>query len=304
MTPTRVETATPERAAQLDQTAALVVLENASNSPASIAARYEDAYIRNGWTAHGPMPEAVRSVRTDIDTLVASDKHRYERQADGRWVSDGMIYDSIADGRLRAELDASREVLRARLPPPREIALPTPMTDEARLRDTVTGAYHNTGITVSPEHVAVAAVAVRATWDANGLDPATTALAIRPDANGRHSLDSPIGSMRLEEDGRTYRIAATTSVDEICVVQRIPPSGDPVVDRWIDALQDGDYPTARTVQREFTRSPEGQRLWNDSLAEADAIAVDIPPQERILEQQAGIDAQQRQAQEQQRGLSM
>ncbi len=51
---------------------------------------------------------------------------------------------------------------------------------------------------------------------------------------------------------------------------RIPPGGDPVVERWIEALQDGDVATANAVQQAFARSPEGQRLWTDTLAEAQA----------------------------------
>lgn len=215
MTPYSDEPASPERAAQLDRAAAQIVVDNANNSPASIAARYEDAYIRNGWARFGPLPEAVRNARTDIDTLVASDENRYQRQADGSWVSDGMLYDSTASGRLQAELEASRAVLAERLPAPREIVTPAPMTAQQLVQDAVAGAYLNAGVDTSPQRIAAAATAVSATWAANGLDPNTTALAIRPDAAGRYGLDSPIGSMRLEEDGRTYRIAATTSIDEI-----------------------------------------------------------------------------------------
>ena len=51
---------------------------------------------------------------------------------------------------------------------------------------------------------------------------------------------------------------------------RIPASGDPVVDRWIDALQAGDRAAAKLVQEEFTRSPDGQRLWAESMADAHA----------------------------------
>jgi hypothetical protein len=215
MTPYRDEPATPERAAQLDRAAAQIVIDNAGNSPASIAARYEEAYIRNGWARFGPLPEAVRSARTDIDTLVASDENRYQRQADGRWVSDGMLYDSTANGRLQAELEASRSILAERLPAPRQIVTPPPMTAQERLQDVVAGAYLNAGVDASPQRIAAAAAAVHATWAANALDPDTTAASIRPDAAGGYGLDSPIGSMRLEQDGRTYRIAATTSIDEI-----------------------------------------------------------------------------------------
>ena len=246
MTPLHTETATPERAAQLDRAAADVVLANAANSPASIAARYEEAYIRNGWAAHGPMPQAVRAARTDIDTLVASDDNRYQRQADGRWVSDGMLYDSTADGRLHGELEASRAVLQARLPPPREIPQPASMTAEDRVRDTVAGAYLNAGIEASPERIAAAAIAVRATWSANGLDPATTALDIRPDATGRYGLDSPIGSLRLEGDERTYRITAVTGIEDIRAAEATQRQTQP---EGTSALQQGiaDIPTLATV---------------------------------------------------------
>ncbi|GAA4782338.1 XVIPCD domain-containing protein [Lysobacter hankyongensis] len=211
MTPHHTETADDERAARLDRQAAAIVVENAANSPASIAARYEDTYIRNGWQAYGEMPEAVRSARTNIDRLVSSEGDLYERQANGRWVSDGMVYDSTASGRLHDELEATREVLQARLPPPREIPAVPPMDADARLRDTVAGAYRNAGVDASAEQIAAAAVAVRATLDANGLDPATVALQARPQADGRYEL----ASLRLESDGKTYAIAAVTTPEEI-----------------------------------------------------------------------------------------
>lgn len=217
-----VHTAPPERAEQLDRAAAQVVLDNASNSPASIAAKFEDGYIRNSWVAHGPMPEAVRSARTDIDTLVASDENRYQRQADGSWLSKGSIYNSTANGRLHEELEATRSVLQERLPPPREIVAPASMTAEDRLRDAVAGAYINAGVEVGPSKIAASANAVQATWRANNLDPETTAINLGRDVAGRYSADSPINSMRLEEDGRTYRIEATTSIEQIRAVEEVP----------------------------------------------------------------------------------
>lgn len=107
------------------------------------------------------MPEAVRNDRTNIDKLVASDENLYVRQPDGRWVSDGIFLDSTANGRLYDELEATRAVLQARLPPPREITPVPAMDADARLRDTVAGAYRNAGIDASAEQIAVAATAVR-----------------------------------------------------------------------------------------------------------------------------------------------
>ena len=211
MTQHHTESADATRAALLDRQAAQIVVENAANSPASIAARYEDTYIRNGWAAHGDMPDAVRNARTNVDKLIASDGDLYERQTNGRWVSDGIMVNPIATGRLHDELEATRDVLQARLPPERAIAHVLPMDADARLRDTVAGAYRNAGVDANAEQIAVAAAAVRATWDANGLDPATTALQARPQADG----PSAIASLRLDTDGKTYVIAAVTTPEDI-----------------------------------------------------------------------------------------
>lgn len=56
----------------------------------------------------------------------------------------------------------------------------------------------------------------------------------------------------------------------IVAAARIRASGDPVVDRWIDALQVGDQAAAKVLQKEFTESPDGRRLWAESLADAQA----------------------------------
>ena len=214
-TPHYTDPADDERAVRLDRQAAAIVVENAANSPASIAARYEDTYLRNGWQAYGEMPEAVRNDRTNVGKLIGSDGEFYQRQANGRWVNDDMIDrvsgNHIASGRLHDELEATRAVLEARLPPPREIPPVPPMDADARLRDTVAGAYRNAGVDASAEQVAGAATAVRATWDANGLDPATTALQARPQADGR----SELASLRLDTDGKTYMIAAVTTPEDI-----------------------------------------------------------------------------------------
>jgi len=215
MTPHRTETADVARAGELNRQAAQIVVENAANSPASIAARYEDTYIRNGWAAHGEMPDAVRNARTNIDKLIASDGELYERQTNDRWVNDGMVVDYTASGRRHEELEATRDILQARLPSPREIPPVPPMDADARLRDTVAGAYRNAGIDANAEQIAVAATAVRAAWDSNGLDPATTALQVKPQADGRYGPDSSIASLRLDSDGKTYVIAAMTTPEEI-----------------------------------------------------------------------------------------
>jgi hypothetical protein len=268
MTPYTTKTADDAAlVARLDRQAAQIVVENAANSPASIAARYEDTYIRNGWAAHGEMPQAVRNARTDVDTLVASDKNRYQRRADGEWVSTGLIYNSTASGNLREELDATRDVLQGRLPPPREILPVPPMDADARLRDTVAGAYRNAGVDPSAEQIAAAAVAVRATWDANGLDPATTALQVKPQADGRYGADSPIASLRLDADGKTYVIAAETTPAEIGRTRTSMESSPHAIERASENGRD----VREQAQREANR--EGLSLDDSRLAVAAPVRM-------------------------------
>jgi hypothetical protein len=264
-TPYSTETADPgsERAVRLDRQAAQIVVENAANSPASIAARYEDTYIRNGWAAHGEMPDAVRNARTNVDQLIASDGGLYERQTNGKWVSDGMVIDSTATGRLHDELEATRDVLQARLPPPREIPPVPPMDADARLRDTVAGAYRNAGVDPSAEQIAVAATAVRATWDTNKLDPATTALQAQPQADGRYA----IASMRLDADGKTYVIAAETTPADIERARTEMTTSPHVIERASENGRD----IREQAQREANR--EGLSLDDSRLAVAAPVRV-------------------------------
>ncbi len=52
------ETASPERAAELDRAAEQTVLHNRANSPQGIAAAYLAMYEQRGWAEVGPLPEA------------------------------------------------------------------------------------------------------------------------------------------------------------------------------------------------------------------------------------------------------
>lgn len=163
MTPRQTETATPERAAELDRQAAAVVLENARLAPAALAARYEDAYLRHGWAAHGPMPEAVSRARSDFDTLLGSDGNRYRRGEDGEWRHDGLLSDRIARGNLKHELEATREVLQATLPP-RQAHAPlsaaaVPRSEDEAVRDALRGAYAHAGVAVDEKALSASPMA-------------------------------------------------------------------------------------------------------------------------------------------------
>ncbi len=116
---TYTDKAIGEKAAELDAYAQSVIAYNAARSPAAVAAHFERVYRDNGWERHGDgqLPPAVRHAREDLGILVASDGDRYRRQQNGEWISDGLFYDSTAQGNLRDELNATHRVLQTRLMP-------------------------------------------------------------------------------------------------------------------------------------------------------------------------------------------
>ncbi|GAB2508903.1 hypothetical protein GCM10027188_09940 [Lysobacter humi (ex Lee et al. 2017)] len=275
LAPTRTELATPERAAQLDQAAARTIVQNAENSAPVIAARFEDAYAAQGWARFGPMPDAVRQARTDLDRLVASNGDTYVRRQDGQWVSDGMLMDSTATGNLREELDATRTLLASRLPAPTQQPVAPAISADERLRDTIVGAHRNAGLELSAAQLDSRAAAIAETWRTHGLSADTTAL--RVSSSGGHvGLDSPIESLRLEPDGRTYRLAATTAVGSAhidaersagqapALPERASPSG-PASNRGTPARAEEDAGAHATRQRLANDPAHGDHATFDRI---------------------------------------
>ncbi len=114
---TTTETANPERASELERQSHAIIARNAQLTPAAMAAQYRDAHERNGWSQYGPLPEAVTGALRPPGRVVGSDGDLYERNAQGQWTHDGMLWDSHADGNLRRELEATYQAQQARTQP-------------------------------------------------------------------------------------------------------------------------------------------------------------------------------------------
>jgi hypothetical protein len=105
----RTETASPERAAQLEAQSQRIIEANAAMSAPVMAARYMDAHRANGWEADGPPSMAISSARSRTDELMASDGHRYQRSERGDWVNDGVVLDTAANPLIHRELELTRQ---------------------------------------------------------------------------------------------------------------------------------------------------------------------------------------------------
>ncbi len=208
MTASHVETASPQRAAELDHAAKLIIAQNATNTPAAIAGRYQIAYNQFGWNRHGEVPVAAQNASTQTESLAASDGHTYTRNANGEWMTPGMIYGTNqASGNVRDELN---EVYRSQQAGLQQYAVlanealahptlpqPTPM------RSLVAHAYANAGIARTEADIDAATAAVARTHAQAGLDRdgRPYSLTLQPDqSTGRPGPNSAIVTMM--DDGQ------------------------------------------------------------------------------------------------------
>lgn len=112
------EVASPQRAAELDQAAERSIAHNRANSPQGVAEAYRALYEQRGWSAFGPLPEAVASTLRDADrTVLASDGRSYTRDAQGQWSAPGMLFGRhAAEGNVAAEIRETRDMEASKLP--------------------------------------------------------------------------------------------------------------------------------------------------------------------------------------------
>lgn len=110
---TTIEVANAVKSAQLDEAAQGIMAFNAARSSAAFAKQYEQAYTAQGWSQYGPIPDEVIWAQDHPDHVLASDGRTYQQQGDGEWLHDGWIYDSLAEGNIRDELNGTYSQIRA-----------------------------------------------------------------------------------------------------------------------------------------------------------------------------------------------
>lgn len=290
-----VDPASPERSAALDQQAAQVIDANIARGPAAIAATYQAAYQRNGWDDFGPLPAAVQAA-LNPDSLQASDGRQYQRDTQGQWRHDGVA----AEGNVPLELNATRERLQPALEQHAQAMaqMPARQTPTAQQQDQANteATYAAYGVAPNAQNAGAIQLAVQRTREANGIDAATSSLALERDATGQYSVDSPIQHLSRDADG-VVRVAATTSTDEIhqalgqvqSVRQDQPPStGAPELRIEAQSPQERDaYEQAlREANRQGVSTQEAQQV-----ASFAAMTVTAPRVDESQAPQAAIEAQ-------------
>ncbi|QDE40915.1 DUF2235 domain-containing protein [Luteibacter pinisoli] len=114
MSRSHVETASPQRAAELNASAEQTIRENVAQSPLGVAERYLSVYEQERWHELGKVPTAVQhALLTPTDKLLASDGHTYTHDRSGDWSSPGFLGTRHAADNLRDELDHGSQVARS-----------------------------------------------------------------------------------------------------------------------------------------------------------------------------------------------
>ncbi|UYB53457.1 hypothetical protein OCJ37_05790 [Xanthomonas sp. AM6] len=240
---THAEIATPQRAAELDQASKLIIAQNAANTPAAIAGRYQVAYNQFGWHQHGNMPAAVKHASAQTDSLQASDGHTYTRGANGEWTTPGMLYGTNqAQGNVRDELNEVHRSQQAGLQEYAAMAAeaqanPT-LPKAATMRGMVAGAYASAGIARTEAEIDAATAAVARTHARDGLDVGKPySLTLQPDPKtGRPGPDSAIVTMM--DDGRDGFLSESKMVPKaITTAEEIKQAQQPALDGQSPAIK-------------------------------------------------------------------
>lgn len=246
----RHEAVSPERALALDEQSRTVIAQNAANTPAAMAARYMVAHAQERWSDFGgadnpSIPQAVQQARDNANTLRASDGNDYTRQADGRWISEGLIFDSTANRNMAEQLDVTWRSQNA------GVAEMTAMADGIRsnlelapegIRGQVAALYQKHGIERSEAELSATSAAVEQSLASNGRPP-DVVLELMPDPRTRApGADSAIAAFS-DAGGNRIVLTATTTVEDIARVQSTQQQASVA-----PARADGAVPTLDTVR--------------------------------------------------------
>ena len=304
----RMDTANPERAAELNRAAEQTILDNIANGPAPMAARYAIVHRSEGWERFGAVPPSIDSALHD-NSLIASDGKLYQHTADGQWQRNGESV--VAAGNLRAELDGTRAALQPQLAQHEQqlAAIPTrqPPTLEDIERADLIATYKVHNVNPNPQQLEAALEAVRRTQHEQGVAPLSTSLHLGRNAAGNFDIDSPIEHIGRDADGAN-RVHAVTSPLEVQLamldLRSPPPTSPEAPELRIANLSPKQQEALEQVVREANRAgltrDEIQRPAREAVAAATradaepeivigAVAETRPPQPPKAEQTRTVE---------------
>ncbi|WP_429001070.1 XVIPCD domain-containing protein [Stenotrophomonas maltophilia] len=208
------QTASPERANELNREAVQRIENNIANGKAAIAASYLETYAATRASDFVPLvPEAVEQARAKPDAIRGSDNQLYQRDEAGQWHHAGQI----AQGNMALELELTRTIQQPSLDQFNQTiaaldARPLPSAAEVNQNE-LRHSYYAAGVALSPAWEQAIALATARTREQHGIT-GPTLQELGPVAEGNAGASRPITHYQVGQDG-VARAVATTSTQEL-----------------------------------------------------------------------------------------
>lgn len=208
------QTASPERANELNREAVQRIENNIANGKAAIAASYLETYAATRASDFVPLvPEAVEQARARPDAIQGSDNQLYQRDEEGQWHHAGQI----AQGNMALELELTRTIQQPSLDQFNQTiaaldARTLPSAAEVNQNE-LRHSYYAAGIALTPAWEQAIALATTRTREQHGIT-GPTLQELGPVAEGNAGASRPITHYQVGQDG-VARAVATTSTQEL-----------------------------------------------------------------------------------------
>ncbi|MBD5041710.1 hypothetical protein GUF32_02230, partial [Xanthomonas citri pv. citri] len=209
------QTASPERAQQLNQEALGRIESNIATGREAIAAAYLENHAAQRAPAYGvEVPMAVQAAQAKPGTVLGSDAQLYQRIESGQWAGK----DGVASGNLAVELELTDQLREPSIERSQEAlaaiqALPAPKAVQMEHNELL-HRYRAAGVdlNVNPDTQQAVELASQRTMEANGIT-GPTMQQLQRNASGQYGYDSPIAHLQRGSDGVTRVVAVTSSED-------------------------------------------------------------------------------------------
>ncbi|HIE5513207.1 TPA: XVIPCD domain-containing protein [Stenotrophomonas maltophilia] len=207
------QTASPERANELNREAVQRIENNIANGKAAIAASYLETYAATRASDFVPLvPEAVEQARARPDAIQGSDNQLYQRDEAGQWSQAGQI----AQGNMALELELTRTIQQPSLDQFNQTiavldARPLPSAAEVNQNE-LRHSYYAAGVALSPAWEQAIALATARTREQHGIT-GPTLQELGPVAEGNAGASRPITHYQVGEDGVARAVATTSTLE-------------------------------------------------------------------------------------------
>ncbi|MGB9102347.1 MAG: hypothetical protein WCC51_17105, partial [Stenotrophomonas indicatrix] len=282
------QTASPERASELNREAVQRIESNIAHGKVAIAASYLEARAATRASDFVPLvPEAVEQARAKSDAVLGSDNQRYQRDDAGQWTHAGQT----AQGNMALELELTRTIQQPSLEQFNQNiaaleARPLPSAAEMNQNE-LRHSYYAAGVALTPTWEQAIALATARTREAHGI-VGPTMQELGPAVEGNAGASRPITHYQMGQDG-VARPVATTSTEELQAAwtdvrahaaEQAPVPESPELriaalsprerEAYQQALQEANRQGAATVDAGQVAREAAQHVQHDAPAPPDA----------------------------------